>query len=258
MSKRIDKAVAEALSGGFGFDPDESAAHFMIQIPRAGTQPVQASDHLSWEPERIAVAAHFNADRSDGQIRCRLARAKWNEIADPVRAEFNARLKRDGQRTGRWKAGFNPIARLLGKELVLLMWAIEDADPATIPVAVANWQGLTPEERWWLYTMTAAATGNAIADRGRGWRKALRFALTENPVTGRYVEERVVPEYFRLVSDAPLSADEPATRESDDPDAAEGESPQVVAPRVRRGGGSARRGSGKAIVRKSARRSSMP
>jgi hypothetical protein len=54
---------------------------------------------------------------------------------------------------------------------------------------VENWLGLKPEERWWLYTMTNAATGHALRGRNRGWRKALRFALTENPVPeGRYTQ----------------------------------------------------------------------
>jgi hypothetical protein len=65
----------------------------------------------------------------------------------------------------------------------LLAWAIEDADPALIPAAVKNWLGLAPEERWWLFTMTNAATGHAIAGRNKGWRKAVRYALTENPVS---------------------------------------------------------------------------
>jgi hypothetical protein len=61
---------------------------------------------------------------------------------------------------------------------------------------------LAPEERWWLYTMTAAATGNYLTGRGRGWRKALRYALTENPVTARPPDQPVVPEFFRLVCGA--------------------------------------------------------
>jgi len=68
----------------------------------------------------------------------------------------------------------------LGKEMVLLLWAIEDSDPKLIPVAIKNWQGLSREERWWLFTMTNAVTGQA--DDKRGWRKAIRYALTENPI----------------------------------------------------------------------------
>ncbi|MCI0529792.1 MAG: DUF3780 domain-containing protein, partial [Nitrospira sp.] len=78
------------------------------------------------------------------------------------------------------------VSRLLGKELVLLAWAIEDADPTLIPIAVKNWLGLKPEERWWLFTMTNAATGHAINGRNKGWRKAVRYALTENPVSDHY------------------------------------------------------------------------
>ena len=104
-------------------------------------------------------------------------------VANPNRIEFNRRLKKDGLPSGRWKTGVNPLSRLLGKELVILAWAIEDADPALIANALKNWLGLVPEERWWLFTMTNAATGHAVHGRGKGWRKALRFALTENPLT---------------------------------------------------------------------------
>lgn len=65
------------------------------------------------------------------------------------------------------EAQWKLVRRDLGKELVLLAWAIEDADPALIPTAIANWNGLVPEERWWLYTQTAAATGHAQRSRAR-------------------------------------------------------------------------------------------
>jgi hypothetical protein len=77
---------------------------------------------------------------------------------------------------------------LLGKALALLAWAIEEAEPSQIPVAIKNWLGLAPEERWWLFTMTCAATGHAIHGRGKGWRVAVRYALTENPVADGWRE----------------------------------------------------------------------
>jgi hypothetical protein len=46
--------------------------------------------------------------------------------------------------------------------------------------ALHNWEALAPEERWWLYTMTVATTGQAM-QKGLGWRKALRAALADNP-----------------------------------------------------------------------------
>jgi hypothetical protein len=202
MSAKTSNTERELQSSGFGFDPAESAAHFLVHIPAGSTLPVDISEHLSWNPERIAESVHLGVEREDGQVRCRLARAKWNEIAETLRAEFNVRLRKGGHKPGKWKSGYNAVSRILGKELTLLAWAIEDADPALVGTAVANWQGLQPEERWWLYTMTAAATGNCVTGRNRGWRKAVRYALTENPVTGRIGDRPIIPEFFRLVSES--------------------------------------------------------
>ena len=202
MTTSESSLAREVLAGAFGFEPDTSAAHFLIHIPAGITLPVDISENLSWDPDTIASSIRYGSERSDGQVRCRLARSKWNDIADVIRAEFNARLKKEGRKPGKWKSGYNTVSRTLGKELTLLAWAIEDADPALVPTAIANWQGLSPEERWWLYTMTAAATGHFQLGRNRGWRKAVRFALTENPVTDRVSDQPVVPEFFRLVSES--------------------------------------------------------
>ena len=209
MTTSSSNTARDILVGTFGFEPDESAAHFLVHIPVGSTLPVDISEHFSWDPERIEASIHYGTEREDGQVRCRLPRSKWNDIAEVLRAELNARLKKIGRKPGKWKTGYNLIGRMLGKELTLLSWAIEDADPALIPAAISNWQGLAPEERWWLYTMTAAATGNAVTGRNRGWRKAVRFALTENPLTHRMTDQPVVPEFFYLVSES-VAADESA------------------------------------------------
>lgn len=101
----------------------------------------------------------------------------------------------------RWTTGRNLVERLLGKELLVLAWAVERAKPEAIPNAIRNWRGLRPEERWWLYTMTAAATGGV--DHGNiGWRKALRYALTENPLTELSVPTPVKRPYQPACSDS--------------------------------------------------------
>ena len=192
--------TAQLTVGSFGFDPDESTAFFLVQIPTSTQKPVEISEHLTWDPDHLAESVHYGTARTDGEVRCRLARAKWNEIADVLRPELNLRLRAGGKRPGRWKSGNNFVSRTLGKEVTLLAWAIEDADPSLIPIAVANWKGLSPEERWWLYTMTAAATGNHASGRGRGWRKAVRFALTENPTAPGAADRPVVPEFFRVAA----------------------------------------------------------
>jgi len=201
MSPRTDKEPGSQaiLSRSFGFDPVDSKHHFLITIPQGTTRKIEISEHFTWDMASGSSPMTLGAG-NDGQIRVLLARPKWDAIADEVRAEFNRRLKSSGKKAGSWRVGPNWVRRELGKELVLLAWAIEDADPALVANAIANWKGLVPEERWWLYTQTAAATGHGVNDRGKGWRKAVRFALTENPVTTRPPDRPTVPDYFRTAS----------------------------------------------------------
>jgi len=166
------------LPKSFGFDPQESTHHFLVDI---GDIQVRISEHLTWESD-TGSGPVTTGNAQDGQVRAILPRPAWNAIAQELRAQFNRRLKRAGEKCGAWHTGHNLVRRELGKELVLLVWGIEEADPALIPAALANWSGLVPEERWWLYTQTAAATGHGINGRGRGWRVAVRYALTDNPV----------------------------------------------------------------------------
>ncbi|MBA2492459.1 MAG: DUF3780 domain-containing protein [Gammaproteobacteria bacterium] len=182
---------------GFGFCPRESAHHFVVNIPASNREDVAISEHFTFDAIEGRSPPTFGAGQNDGKLRSILARPKWGAIADELRVAFNRRLKAQGIKAGRWKTGINPVSRLLGKELTLLAWGIEEADPALIATAIKNWQGLVPEERWWLFTMTAAATGHAVHGRGHGWRKAIRYALTENPVTDAPHQP---PPMFRLVA----------------------------------------------------------
>lgn len=111
-------------------------------------------------------------------LRCEVPRVTWDAISGEVRAEFNRRLKSMDKPAGRWGADETAVQRLLGKEMLVLLWATEQESVSAEETAVAirNWLGLKPEERWWLYTMTAAATGYAH-QVGMGWRNALRAAL---------------------------------------------------------------------------------
>lgn len=196
------------LQASFGFDPRESGHHFLVRIPRGASANIEISEHFTWDEQAGSSPLSYGRE-VDGQIRVLLARPKWDAITDDVRVQFNRRLKQMGRKSGAWQVGENLLRRELGKELVLLAWAIEDADPGLIPTALANWNGLEPEERWWLYTQTAAATGHGISDRGKGWRKALRYALTENPVKARLSDDATIPEYFRRISEDPLFANLP-------------------------------------------------
>ena len=196
-SRPMKQPAHEAVLG-FGFNPDESTHHFLITIPAGNRQEVLISEHYSWDTEAGSGAITFANGIDDGKLRVSLDRHKWNAMADEVRVEFNRRLKKQGLPPGAWKTDANPVSRLLGKELTLLAWAVEEADPMLIPTAIKNWIGLVPEERWWLFTMTNAATGHAVHGRGKGWRKAVRFALTENPVS--HLERETPPQIFQLLA----------------------------------------------------------
>ena len=206
------KAEARSASIGFGFRPAESEHHFVVTVPAGNREDIAVAEHLRFDPEAGYAPPSLGYGPADAKLRVVLPRVKWNAVADEVRVEFNRRLKKEGLPAGRWKTGGNPLARLLGKELTLLAWAVEDADPALVPAAVRNWLGLAPEERWWLFTMTAAATGHAVHSRGQGWRKAVRYALSENPVSTTDAGPELPAEAFRLVAPEKRRAQVPGRR----------------------------------------------
>jgi hypothetical protein len=180
-SRAAAAPAAQSAPASFGLLPEESSHHFALQLGAPADPFVYVSEHFERfeNPERQRL--EYALSPSDRALRVILPRVKWQAIEEPIQFDFNQRLRQTGLKTSRFRPGLNILPRLFGKELVVLCWAIEDADPGLIPAAIRNWQGLKPEERWWLYTATNAATGQAARGRGRGWRKALRFALTENP-----------------------------------------------------------------------------
>lgn len=160
---------------GFGYIPEESKHHFLLVTPKSPQQDVAVYERFEWDESEEQVS-----DIMEQNLKVTVDRHKWNLIRDALTTALNNRLKDKNITVGKFKIGQVPVERLLGKEMVLLMWAIEDSDPKLIPTAIRNWLGLSREERWWLFTMTNAITGHA--DDKRGWRKAIRYALTENPI----------------------------------------------------------------------------
>ncbi len=157
---------------GFGVPATSDPHHFVVQIPRGGTAPVLIREHLGMSSGGLAGEGGW-AQVLDRVI---LERPRWTAIRAEVQRAFNARLAEHNLAPGIWRVGENPIDRLLGKELCVLAWAIEHLDPEKIGIALRNWLALRPEERWWLFGMTALATGG-VRDTEKGWRVALRYAL---------------------------------------------------------------------------------
>ena len=167
-------------SSGFGFYSNESQHHFLVLIPKSQKNKVRIYERFEWQEDTHNNTEVPKIDARFDRLKVEMPVIKWKMIQDALQKEFNQRLKKLGYKVSKFKQGSNVVQRLLGKEMVLLAWAIEDSDPQVIPDAIKNWLGLKPEERWWLYTMTNASTGEAHTKYG--WRKAIRFALCENPV----------------------------------------------------------------------------
>lgn len=153
---------------GFGFVPQDSTQHFVLKIL----------------DDEVMLYHNFlykeNINTADYESKACISIQKWNLIKDMLQDEFNARMIKSGYKKAKWQDE-TIIESLFGKELVLLVWAIESnsVDDNLVEKAIINWKGLSPEERWYLFTMTNANCGKSY-DLHRGWRKALKYIFTEN------------------------------------------------------------------------------
>ena len=168
--------MASRPKAGFGVPEDEvDPQHFIVQISPTGRELVTIIEDYGISGPRVDSDENAYVDRV---VRCTIHPRRWRMVATPLKNAFNERLKSRRYRTGRWDVGENRVHRLLGREMCVLLWAIEQCEEELVPAAINAWLGLRPEERWWLYAMAAHTSGKA-GDHDRGWRKAIRFGLTE-------------------------------------------------------------------------------
>jgi hypothetical protein len=170
---------------GLGFLPDEARHGFLIDVPKGSnpTELICVSEHRGNDLDHLGARATGAPNLTDPGLRVLIDRARWLLLAPAFWDDANRRLRANGLPVAKFTknpAKPVPVHPSLGKELCVLCWAVEEAPPDDIPNALRNWEALAPEERWWLYTMTVATTGQAM-QKGIGWRKALRAALADNP-----------------------------------------------------------------------------
>ena len=169
---------------GLGFSGGTARHGFLITIPKgtARDEVIRIHECRNIDLTQPAVPDGQIANDRDPALRVLLDRNRWNALAPAFWDEANRRLRSSGLPPVRYPKTASqpiPVHPTLGKELCVLCWAVEEAPPESIPNALLNWEALAPEERWWLYTMTVATTGQALTHRSVGWRKALRAALSE-------------------------------------------------------------------------------
>ncbi|HHH6370735.1 TPA: anti-phage-associated DUF3780 domain-containing protein, partial [Escherichia coli] len=135
----------------FGAPSEFGMHHFYVEIPAAPRDAVVIYEDYGFDCE--------DSRRETVECRLILARELWTKIRDDVRRDFNARLKIKKQSSGTWSTGKVKLDRFLGRELCVLGWAAEHASPDECLVICQKWLALRPEERWWLYSKTAAEAG---------------------------------------------------------------------------------------------------
>ncbi len=182
---------------GLGFLPVEARHGFLIEVPKGSSKSdyIRITERRNVDLSQLdSVGETVDSDSpesphqwendKDPGLRVLIDRSRWLALSPAFWEEANRRLRANGLPSCKCQKNPSkpvPVHPSLGKELCVLCWAVEEAQPDLIPNALLNWEALAPEERWWLYTMTVATTGQALQHRGLGWRKALRAALAENP-----------------------------------------------------------------------------
>jgi len=170
---------------GLGFLQEESRHGFLIHIPKgiAKGDLISISEYRGDRFTTLEMTTLPAPPPADPALRVLLDRGRWTALAPAFWEEANRRLRANGLAIAKLTKSPSkpiPVHPSLGKELCVLCWAVEEASIDDIPNALRNWEALAPEERWWLYTMTVATTGQAMK-KGIGWRKALRAAIADNP-----------------------------------------------------------------------------
>ena len=184
---------AKPTNTGFGASDAYGSHVFRVLVPAERTKAVQIFEHFGYEAHGSTVE----------ELRVEVPRQVWTVISDTARREFNGRLRKVKQPTARWVVGENKVDRVLGRELCVLAWSAERSSREGAGVVSAKWSALQPEERWWLYAMTNAEAGVA-EDGDRGWRVALRAALSDGTPTRARVrhvraEAKLNPSLFEVL-----------------------------------------------------------
>jgi hypothetical protein len=138
---------------GFGFDTSAKGYHFLVVVPKEKDGNVSIYECFHWNPKEVTTAELCSRD-----LKAEIDLSKWNLFAPDVAQVLNER----------------------GKELVLLVWAINGYDERSTDSAIRNWRNLSHEERWWMFTMANSIGGGAYESE-HGWRKAISYALCDNP-----------------------------------------------------------------------------
>jgi hypothetical protein len=104
--------------------------------------------------------------------------ATWRLLATVVQKELLRGMDPEeiGQKPPVFRSGEQALSPLITRELAVILWSLmEDGEGTHVDALLSGWRQLAREERWWLY----ARASNPTQRQGRGWRRALFYALTD-------------------------------------------------------------------------------
>ncbi|MBB5232975.1 DUF3780 domain-containing protein [Deinococcus budaensis] len=162
----MTKKSAMSTPGHFNA-PSSERPHMLVAVPTSKKELVNFYEVRENVEGRLARV-----------LRAQLSHQQWSAIARTAEFTFNEHLRDAGERPGRFlKTGDTRLSlNNLGKELLVLVWAVEDATEDEVDVIRVSWQRLHRIERWWLFNQTVALNGDPRG-RGKGWRAALKLML---------------------------------------------------------------------------------
>ena len=157
----------KVVTHGFGVPNDTMPHQFLVRIPKSRNDPVEV-----WEDFGAAAAGTAVEKICRGLV----PRDVWGRVSDGVKSHLNRRLREKDFKASRFSIGDNRVERILGREVCVLAWAIEDVDADEAAVALTRWSSHRPEELWWLFLQIDNDGGDWDSPR-TGWRIAVRHAM---------------------------------------------------------------------------------
>ena len=136
--------------------------------------------HIGKAAEVCSLIAVAQTERGPRRIVvAEIAGSTWRKISQRAVRELALGMD-EGERMPKkapsLKTGVNRLSPLIGRELALLLWVLqEEGALEQLEAILHGWRELAREERWWLYAK-AATPGQRM---GVGWRRALFHALSE-------------------------------------------------------------------------------
>jgi len=166
----MTKQTTMATPGHFNA-PSSDRPHMLVSVPSSRKELVdfyEVRENLAGRLIRV--------------LRGQLTHKQWAIVSRTAEFTFNEQLRDAGERPGRFLKTSDTRLSInnLGKELMVLVWAAEDASEDEVDVIRVSWQRLHRIERWWLFNQTVALNGDPNG-RGKGWRAALRLMLSATP-----------------------------------------------------------------------------